>query len=273
MKAAFRKDIGPRADKEDAVSDRILYEVRGASAFIAINRPEHRNALDAGTIEDFHGVLDAAGTDERVRVLVVSGAGDKAFCTGAQLQAEMGGSGASVFGRFASLLFRIATFPKPTVARVKGYCLAGGMGVMLACDVVIASDDAVFGTPEVNVGLWPMMIGALIFRNVPRKKAMDMILSGRRILAQEALAMGLVSRVVPPETLDTQVDALAEELASKSPIGIRIGKEAFHASEGMGLEEALMFLSTKIAEVASTEDAREGILAFMEKRTPVFTGR
>jgi enoyl-CoA hydratase/carnithine racemase len=185
----------------------------------------------------------------------------------------MSSNGRKVFGEYAKLLGRIASFPKPTVARVKGFCLAGGMGFMLACDIVMASEDSVFGTPEVNVGLWPMMIGALIFRNVPRKKAMEMILLGERIGARDAMAMGLLTRVVPAGELDAAMDAVLRSLAAKSPIGMRIGKEAFHKAADMGLAEALDFLSGRLVEVASTEDAREGITAFIEKRPPVFNGR
>ncbi len=253
--------------------EHVLYQCEGPCAVITINRPDQRNALTPEAVEALHGHLDKAEADTGVRVVLVTGAGEKAFCTGAQLQGGLSGDAPGAFERFASLLYRLTTFRKPTVARVKGYCLAGGMGLMLACDVVIASDDAVFGTPEVNVGLWPMMIGALIFRNVPRKKAMDMILTGRRVHAEEALSMGLVSRVVPSGTLDEEVRAVATELAGKSPIGIRLGKEAFTQAEGMGLEESLKFLAAKIADVASTDDAREGILAFVEKRRPEFKGR
>jgi enoyl-CoA hydratase/carnithine racemase len=178
-----------------------------------------------------------------------------------------------VFAKYAELLKRLASFPKPTVARVKGYCLAGGMGFMLACDIVIAGDDSQFGTPEVNVGLWPMMIGALIFRNVPMKKAMEMILLGEKIAAKDALAMGLVTRVVPVDQLDSTVNSILNSLILKSPIGIKIGKEAFHNAAAMPLDDALEFLSGKLLEVAATEDAKEGITAFIEKREPKFTGK
>jgi enoyl-CoA hydratase/carnithine racemase len=151
--------------------------------------------------------------------------------------------------------------------------MAGGMGLMLACDIVIAADNAKFGTPEVNVGLFPMMIGALIYRNVLRKKAMEMVLLGERFTAEQALEMGLVSRVVPADELDAEVDATLQKLAGKSPVGIKIGKEAFYAMADMPFEAAVDFLAGKIAEVASTEDAREGITAFLEKRPPVFKGK
>ncbi len=253
--------------------EHLLYHVENNVALITINREQHRNAITPAAIILFLEYLDRAEKDEAVRAVLVTGAGDKAFCTGAQLGESMSLDGKNVFASYAQLLARLASFPKPTIARVKGYCLAGGMGFMLACDIVIASDDSVFGTPEVNVGLWPMMIGALIFRNVPRKKAMEMILLAERITAADALSMGLITRVAPSGGLDSAVEAVLKSLTVKSPIGMKIGKEAFHKAADMPLAEALEFLSGKLVEVASTDDAREGITAFMEKRQPVFTGK
>lgn len=251
----------------------LLYRVANGIGTITINREQQRNAITPEAIDLFHEYLDEAQKDERVKALLITGAGDKAFCTGAQLASGMATEGKDVFGYYASLLNRLAGFPKPTVARIKGFCLAGGMGFMLACDIVIAADDAKFGTPEVNVGLWPMMIGALIFRNVPQKKAMEMILLGERMTAQEALAMGLITRVVPVDKLDEEVMTVLTSLASKSPIGMRLGKQAFYTAANMPLKDALIYLSEKLKEVVSTDDAREGITAFIEKRPPVFTGR
>lgn len=253
--------------------DHVLYQVKDSVAYVTINREKNRNAITPEAVSLFLEYLDRAEADKDVRAVLITGAGDRAFCTGAQLGDGMSADGKKVFGDYARLLKRIASFPKPTVARVRGFCLAGGMGFMLACDIVIASEDSMFGTPEVNVGLWPMMIGALIFRNVPRKKAMEMIMLGERISAPDALSMGLITKVVPADSLDAEVESVLKSLAAKSPIGMRIGKEAFHASAGLSLEEALDFLSLKLVEVAGTEDAREGITAFMEKRAPRFTGR
>ena len=253
--------------------DHLLYSVEDHVANIRINREQQRNAITPEAIALFLEYLDMAERDKDVRMVLITGAGDKAFCTGAQLGEGMSDDGQKVFQSYAQLLKRIALFPKPTVARVKGYCLAGGMGFMLACDIVIASDDSRFGTPEVNVGLWPMMIGALIFRNVPRKKAMEMILLGERLSAVEALAMGLITRVVPTEELDVAVGNILKCLVAKSLIGMTIGKNAFHKADNMSLEEALDFLSLKLVEVASTEDVLEGITAFIEKRSPIFQGK
>jgi len=189
------------------------------------------------------------------------------------LGGNLGDAGQDILVGYARLITRLASFPKPTVARINGYCLAGGTGFMLGCDIVIAKDTSMFGTPEVNVGLFPMMIGALIFRNVPRKKAMEMALLGEKLTAAQALEMGLVTRVCPEERFEAEVASVVTALSEKSPIGMKIGKEAFAAAEAMPLAEAVEFLSGKLAEVAATQDAVEGITAFIEKRKPNFTGK
>ena len=251
----------------------LLYSVENNVASLTINREAQRNAISLEAIELFLKYLDEAEKDENIRVILITGSGEQAFCSGADLGGAVGGKIQQGFKSYAELLTRLCGYPKPVVARVNGACMAGGMGLMLACDIVIAKNDAKFGTPEVNVGLWPMMIGALIFRNVLRKKAMEMILLGERITADQALNMGLITRVVQPEELDKEVTQILKSLAAKSPIGMKIGKEAFYAMADMPLEEAVDFLSGKIAEVAATEDAREGITAFIEKRKPVFRGK
>ena len=251
----------------------LLYSVENNVAHLTINRETQRNAISLETIDLFLKYLDTAETDENARVILISGAGEKAFCSGADLGGAADGTIQQGFKRYARLLTRLSGYPKPVVARVNGACMAGGMGLMLACDIVIAKHDAKFGTPEVNVGLWPMMIGALIFRNAMRKKAMEMILLGERLTAEQTLEMGLITRVVPSDELDREVTQIVQNLAAKSPIGIKIGKEAFYAMADMSFEEAVDFLSDKITEVAATEDAREGITAFLEKRKPKFKGR
>ena len=254
----------------------LLYDVKDNVGYITINREKFRNSISAAAVDLFAQYLDQAEKDDAVRVVCISGAGEKAFCSGADLGSAMGaeqGGKNPAFQNYANLLKRLAGYPKPTVAKVNGYCLAGGTGFMLACDIVIAKDSAKFGTPEVNVGLFPMMIGALIFRNVLKKKAMEMVLLGEKLSAAQALEMGLITRAVPAEKLDEIVDQVLKSLAVKSPIGMKIGKEAFYAMQDMDFEKALDFLSEKLSEVAATEDAVEGITAFIEKRPPVFKGK
>jgi enoyl-CoA hydratase/carnithine racemase len=251
----------------------VLHNVENGIATFTINREQQRNAISLEAIELFLNYLDTAEKDDQVRVVLITGTGDKAFCSGADLGSTADGKIQQGFKRYAQLLKRLAGYSKPLVAKINGSCMAGGMGLMLACDIGIARNDAKFGTPEVNVGLWPMMIGALIYRNVLRKKAMEMVLLGERLNAEQAVRIGLITRAVPPENLDDEVQHILENLAAKSPIGMKIGKNAFYAMADMPFEEAVDFLSEKIAEVASTDDAREGITAFIEKRKPLFTGR
>ncbi len=254
----------------------LLYEVKDSVVHITINREKFRNSISSQAVDLFMEYLDLAEKDDSVRVVCVTGAGEKAFCSGADLggamSAEDGGRN-QAFANYANLLKRLAGYSKPTVARINGYCLAGGSGFMLACDIVIAKDDAKFGTPEVNVGLFPMMIGALIFRNVLKKKAMEMVLLGEKLSAAQAQEMGLITRAVTADQLDETVEKILQNLAGKSPIGMKIGKEAFYAIQDMDFEDALDFLCQKLGEVAATEDAVEGITAFIEKRAPVFKGR
>lgn len=251
----------------------LLYRVEKRVAYLTINREAQRNAISGDVVALLLEYLDVAENDPAVRAVCITGAGKKAFCSGADLGASMSGDGRDGFQQYADLLKRIAAFPKPTLARVNGYCLAGGTGFMLACDIVIAADTARFGTPEVNVGLFPMMIGALIFRNVLKKKAMEMILLGEKLTAEQALEMGMVTRVVPADKLDVEVGKVLETLSAKSPIGIKLGKEAFNNMADMPFETAVDYLSGQLKVVVGTEDAKEGIAAFIEKRTPVFTGK
>lgn len=258
------------------MSEELLYEVRGFIGFITLNRESKRNALSQGMIAALMDRLENADKDDAVRALCVTGAGDKAFCSGADLAATLAGGGENRLGgarSYASLLKRMATLGKPVVARVNGPCLAGGIGLMLSCDIVIARDDVFFRTPEVNVGIFPMMVGALLYRNVGRKKAVDMVLTGRKVSAPEAERIGLITRAVPHQDLDREVEETLASLASKSPIGTRIGKEAFYTMSDMPFEKAVDYLCEALGKVIATEDAAEGMTAFVQKREPKFKGK
>ena len=258
------------------MSDDLLYEVKDGAAFLTINRESRRNAISQEMITAFMNYLDKADHDEKVRVFCITGAGEKAFCSGADLAVTLAGEEEDRLAgprNYAGLLKSMGGFGKPVVARVNGPCLAGGIGLMLSCDIIIARNDTFFRTPEVNVGIFPMMVGALLYRNVVRKKAIDMVLTGRKVPAPEAESMGLITRAVEPERLDAEVDETLKLLISKSPIGMRIGKEAFHAMSDMPFDEAVDYLCEALGRAISTEDAMEGMTAFMQKRKPDFKGK
>ena len=254
----------------------LLYEVKGGAAFLTINRESRRNAITQEMIAAFPARLDRADQDDDVYAVCITGAGQKAFCSGADLAVTLGKEGEDPLSgarNYAGLLKKMAQFGKPLVARVNGPCLAGGLGLMLSCDIVIARNDAFFSTPEVNVGIFPMMVGALLYRNVGRKKAVEMVLTGRKITAMEAESMGLITRAVEPDRLDQEVQETLNLLTSKSSIGMRIGKEAFYAMSDMPFEEAVDYLCEALGRAISTEDAMEGMMAFMQKREPKFKGK
>ncbi len=253
----------------------LLFDVTDGIGTITINRATQRNTISPQAIQLFHSYLDEAENSDEIKVICITGDGDRAFCSGADLSGSLGKGGEEekrAFRSYADLLIKLSRYSKPTVAKINGYCLAGGTGFMLACDIVITRKDAKFGTPEVNVGLFPLMIGALIFRNVLRKKAMEMILLGEKLTAEQALEMGMVTRVVDPEKLDEEVNNVLKSLSEKSPVAIRLGKQAFNKACEMGFEEGVQHLSETLVQVAKTEDAREGITAFIEKRVPIFKG-
>jgi enoyl-CoA hydratase/carnithine racemase len=258
-------------------AEEVLYEVSGGVGRITINRPERRNAMSASVMSGLRRAVARAGADDEVRVLVLTGAGDKAFCAGADLTGMSAGAGFLELhqgrGELAGLFEDLWSVGKPTIARVRGFALAGGFGLALACDIVIASDDAQFGTPEVNVGLWPYMITVPLTRSMPPKKALELMLTGRRVDAAEAASIGFVNRVVPVDELDATVDDLAAELASKSPAITRLGRDSFYRVLDMGAEDALAHLHNLLTITTLTEDSKEGIAAFAEKRTPRWSGR
>lgn len=249
----------------------------GAVLTLTIDREGRRNSLSPTVIEELLGALARAEGDASVRAVVLTGAGEKAFCAGGDLATGPGEEGflASHEGRrrYGALLTALAGLEKPTVARVNGLALAGGLGLVCACDLAVAADDAAFGTPEVNVGLFPYMVTALLFRQISPKHANDLVLTGRRIDAAEALRIGLVNRVVPRAELDAATSALAQELARKSPAVIRLGKRALRTTRDLALGPALELLAAQLTVNSLAEDALEGISAFLEKRPAEWKGR
>jgi enoyl-CoA hydratase len=253
----------------------ISYEtLEGSIARITLNRPDKRNPLSAVTLGELLTAFEQAKADPQIRVIVLTGAG-KVFSGGADLSAMSGAGGptAARLGTLVDLFLAMTQLGKPTIGMVNGHALAGGLGLVVACDLVIAQDAAQFGMPEINVGLWPMMIMARIFRNVPRKAGMELMLLGERISAQEAQRIGLINRAVPAAELEPTVLALARKLAQKSPIVMKLGLDAFYQTQDLELERALPYLQTQLYAVLATEDAREGLAAFFAKREPQWKGR
>ncbi|MBI4260100.1 MAG: enoyl-CoA hydratase/isomerase family protein [Actinobacteria bacterium] len=256
----------------------VRYEARGPAAWLTIDREERRNALSDDVIDGLLGGLGRAAADEAARVVVVTGAGERAFCAGGDLAGNLSPGEGRVAahdrrGRVAELLRALAEHPRPVVARVNGVALAGGFGLMLACDLVVAADEVEMGTPEINLGLWPYMISAVIHRNVPRKVALEMMLTGRRLGARDAARWGIVNRAVPRADLDAAVDELVGELSSKSPLVLALGKRSFYRAQDMGFDDALAYLQAMLTVNLESEDVAEGVAAFLEKRPPTWKGR
>lgn len=260
------------------IDQEVLYHRVGGVATVTINRPERRNAMSWSVIRGLRAAVARAGADPEVRVVVLTGAGDRAFCSGADLGGMTGDDVGFLSthegrGELAGLFGDLWSLGKPTIARVQGWAMAGGLGLALACDLVVASDRARFGAPEVDVGLWPYMITVPLVRSMPPKKALELMLTGRVVDAAEAEALGFVTRVAPHDELDDAVDELAATLAAKSPAAMRLGRSAFYAVWDMAAEQALAHLHAMLTVTAQTEDAGEGITAFLEKRPPRWTGR
>jgi enoyl-CoA hydratase/carnithine racemase len=261
-------------DKPDL--EQVLLSAEDHVATVTLNRPDQRNPLSATMLRDLTSAFRWCQQEPDVRVVVLTGAG-RVFCAGADLASFDGDvSGLEKFRSrdlFVDLFVLMAELGKPIVGRINGHTLAGGLGLACSCDILVAVDTATFGTPEINVGIWPMMIQAILSRNIPRKVLLEMEMLGERVTAMQLQALGVVNRVVHHEQLDSTVKEIAEELAKKSPVAMRLGRDSFYRHQDMDFRAALHYLHGQFLLVSQTEDSREGIKAFFEKREPDFKGK
>jgi enoyl-CoA hydratase/carnithine racemase len=254
----------------------VLYEVGNSVARITINRPDRRNAMSTAVLKGLNDLLESASADHSVRVVVIRGAGDRAFSAGADLGGMARGTSlvSAHEGRdlLAAVFRRLWSLNKPSIASVRGFALAGGFGLALACDFVIAGADAQFGTPEIDVGLWPYMITVPLLRSMSPRYALELMATGRRVTAVEAERVGFVNRVVAVDELDSAVSELAAALASKSPLIMRLGRQSLYRALGMDTDAALDYLQSMLTITVSSDDTAEGLAAFAEKRRPEWRG-
>jgi enoyl-CoA hydratase len=259
--------------------EKIRYEVAADTgvATITLDDPETRNALSDQLLSELLEALRAAKADDEVRVVVLASSHEKVFSAGGNL----GGFAADAptahkylaTALFPQVFIELGELGKPSIVAASGHVLAGALGIALACDLIVAKESAGFGTPEINVGLFPFMIMALIYRNVGRKKTTEMLLLGERLTAEEAREAGIVNKVVAADEFDAAVADWAGKLASKSPLVMRLGKDAMWRQLDMPLVDALDYLRAQLTIELSTEDAIEGVTAFFEKRDPEWKGR
>ena len=256
--------------------NQVLTEKRGPVQWIVINRPERRNAMNDAVIAGIAAGFTQATNDPSVRAVVLTGAGEKAFCAGADLSA---GSGSFKYDHsktglnFVQLMKQARDLTLPLIARVNGHAMAGGLGMLGMCDMAISTDKALFGMPEVKIGVFPMQIMAVLQRLIPSRKLYEMALTGEPISAHEALEIGLLNYVVSVAELDAKTEWLLSRLLDKSPTAIRRGKYAMRTTEQLNFDQSAAFMEAQIGTLALTEDAAEGRAAFIEKRAPVWTGR
>lgn len=258
------------------VNTSVLHDKRGRTFWITINRPDKRNAINGDVVAGIARGYREAHDDPDVRVIVLTGAGDKAFCAGADL-VNTGAAFAFDFAKpnvdYADLLRVAQNATKPAIARVNGTCMAGGMGLLCMTDMAVAADHAIFGLPEVKVGVFPMQVMSLLQDIAPRRLINEWALTGEPFDAKAAQAAGLVNHVVPGDELDAKVDWLIGRLTDKSPTAIRRGKYAMRAIASMSFDQSIAYTESQIALTAMTEDAKEGLKAFGEKRKPEWKGK
>lgn len=257
---------------------KVAVETRGSTRIVVIDREDKRNALDRATCRELVAAFEASARDPEVRAIVLRGAGDRAFCAGADLKEMLGHESIDEsrdhFDGVRRVIEAMHAAPQPVIARVPGFALAGGCGLAVAADFTIAGESAVFGLPEIGLGLLPLVVSVPIQRAIgSRKVLLDLVLTGRRVLADEALRLGLATRVVPDDRLDAEIDGLCETLAALSPAALRLGKEAVYSMCELEYGTAMRSMREMITLSSRTRDASEGIQAFFEKRDPQWSGR
>lgn len=255
----------------------VLIEHRDAVCWITINREARRNALNEEVVRTIDQAIDAATRDGESRAIVITGTGDRAFCAGADLAKNAKGAAFAIdYARprhyVVDLFKRLQECTLPVIARVNGHVMAGGFGLLCACDLAIAADDIRIGTTEPKIGMTPMMILPYMLRVLPPRRLQEMCITGEQFTAQDALAWGVVNYVVPRAELDAKLDWLLARITDKSPTALRLGKQAYNAMRDMGLRESLEYAQVMVPTMASTGDAREGMASFQEKRKANFTG-
>jgi enoyl-CoA hydratase/carnithine racemase len=260
------------------MADDVVHTERsGGVLTVTLNRPDQRNAVNVTVNKALLAAFEDARADDDVQVVVLTGAGEKVFCAGADLggMRENAGPVGQHQDRslFADVLAELRRLPKPVVGRINGHALAGGLGLALSCDLLVAADNATFGTPEVNVGMWPYMVTTVLTDHLGPKRALELMMTGRRLAAEEASELGLVNRVAGSGKLDATVDELVTQLLAKSPAVLSFGKESFAAAADMRREDALAYLASMLGLHLQLEDVGEGVAAFMEKRDPQWKGR
>ena len=257
--------------------EQVLVAIDGHVATVTLNRPEQRNPLSATMLRDVATALRWCQQEPDVRVVVLTGAGDRAFCAGADLSSFDGGMTDLERHRsrdlFVDLFTLMESLGKPIVGRINGHALAGGLGLACACDLLVSTDTATFGTPEINVGIWPMMIQAILSRSIPRKVLLEMEMLGDRWTATQLQGIGVINRVVTHDQLDGAVTEITDKLVKKSPVIMRFGRDSFYRQQDMEFRAALHYLHSQFTLITLTEDSKEGIKAFFEKREPDFKGR